>query len=60
MTEDTQSLPLKDDLSIYTIELPDIPKDLIFPDEINRYFRERIKVRSKTYAWREFSFINKI
>lgn len=31
-------------LSVEDITAPDIPEDILFPDELNRYLRERLQV----------------
>lgn len=47
MADDLQTLPAKDELRIYNIDVPNIPKDIIFPDEVNRYLRDKIQVKDQ-------------
>lgn len=40
----TKTLPVSDNLQLLKVFVPDIPKDIIFPDELNRYLRDQIQV----------------
>ncbi|KAF2895735.1 hypothetical protein ILUMI_10439 [Ignelater luminosus] len=40
-TQKTLNVP--DDLELTKITIPDIPKDIIFPDELNRYLRDQVQ-----------------
>lgn len=36
------------DLKLSETYVPDVPKDIIFPDELNAYLRDQIQVRNNT------------
>lgn len=47
--ESLNTMPVKDELGIYHVEAPDLPDDVVFPDEVNRYLRDRIKVSIQSF-----------
>ncbi|KAF5274079.1 hypothetical protein FQR65_LT04477 [Abscondita terminalis] len=39
----TKSFELSDNLELSNISIPDIPKNIIFPDDLNKYLRDRVQ-----------------
>lgn len=51
----TETLNAGDELlSIQDITAPEIPEDILFPDELNRYLRERIQVYLKEVSYFQY------
>lgn len=39
-----QTLSISDNLNLLETQIPEIPEDIIFPDELNRYLRDKVQV----------------
>lgn len=38
------TLSVQDNLNLLDMDVPDIPENIIFPDELNSYLRDRLQV----------------
>ncbi|KAJ8958764.1 hypothetical protein NQ314_006363 [Rhamnusium bicolor] len=43
MDINSQTLNISEHLNVSQVDIPEIPKDIIFPDELNRFFKEQIR-----------------
>lgn len=47
MDEEEDTLKIPEDFDVSKINMKEIPDDIMFPDELNRFLREQIRVGLK-------------